>query len=481
MSSAPKNTADSVPVSLAFNLLGRVAMVLSGALVSIVLAKHYGAQLFGQWSVALVYGTLVGTVVEGGLGRVLIRDASRDPSIAGRALGTVLKGQLGLGVVFVPVALVVSYLLNPAWGPWLLVLLLVAVRFLEGLQSSYQRILITLGNHRSPNIIETGRRLGRVFGVAAVVLLGAQIHWAAIAILLVTVLTTGVLISATKERVPSVDFSAPLASSWRDAGWFWINGVLFWVNGEIDQLMLSEMAGDRATGIYAAAARFALLFLIIPQTVNNTVIPKLFRSAKSGVGLFRQYNSTTLLLAAIGSVVAVEVWFTGPELIHLVYATEYSDSAPVFQWYGFFVLLHFLRVPATWFLSTSDRVPMATAILLAACITNVVANIFLIPTHAAVGAAWATIGSEAMIFLIAGGLTFRFLGLKVLMAPLMGLTVGGVAYFVHAALAQALPWWLSAAITSVFGVAIVAAMAWRLLKGWNPMGLMSDQEASARS
>lgn len=467
----PPRTPDTIQSSLFFNLIGQVAAVASGALISVLLARHFGAELLGQWSVALVYGNLVGTFVEGGLGKVLMRDAARTPELAGRALGTVIKGRLLLGAITIPVALAASALLNPSLATWLLVLVLVLSRWIEGIQASFQAALYTVGDFRTPNLLEMIRRFARVACVALVVVLNASIHWAAVAMLATAILSSGRLAAATRRHFP-IDFRGNVSDSWADAAWFWANGVLFWINSEVSVLLLSELANDRVTGIYAAATRLTALFLIVPRTLNNSLIPRLFRSAKTGIGLHRQLAGSSLFLAALGTLIAVESWFVGQPLIELVYGSAYRESGPVFTLLATFVFLNFVRVPASWYLSTSDRVRLVTIAMGAASVLNVIAGLLLIPRMGAVGAAWAAVASELVLAVFVVGATTAFVGPRVVIALGAGIGFGAVAGALHLVLANRLPWFLVAAIVSGAALAGLYAVARKLLRGWNPGGLL---------
>ena len=55
-----------------FTFAGRLANVVSGAAIGILLARHYGLETYGQWAAASVYAMLVANVVEGGLSLSLI-------------------------------------------------------------------------------------------------------------------------------------------------------------------------------------------------------------------------------------------------------------------------------------------------------------------------------------------------------------------------------------------------------------------------
>lgn len=469
----PALKRDSVAGGVILNVLGQAAIVASGGLVSILLARHYGKEIFGQWSVAVVYGTMVGAIVEGGLGRVLVRDASRDAASAGKSLGAVLKGRVALSFVTVPLSLIAAWFLGNSFSAWILVLLSVLARCLQGLLGSYQAVLMAFEYYRAANLVETARRAAMLFAVAAIVALDLDIHWAAVATLIFTVVGTTYLMKLTREVV-QVDYSASPKGYWRDAAWFWVNGILFWINGEIALLILSNMAGDAATGINSAAQRLAMLFLIIPRGVNNSVVPKLFRSAKDGKNLLRQLNATTMLLTAIATFAAVELWFNAEPIVHLVYSAKYAESAPALQAYGIFLMLNFMRTPPSWYLTTSDRLRAVTFFFVISGMVTIAGNIAFIPTYGGLATAWVCAIAEAVMLILATTMTVKHTGPKILIAFALGCVPGIVALSIHLALPAELPWLLSAGtVTVLFGAAMALTIK-KLMRGWNPLGIFTS-------
>lgn len=464
---------DSLSVGFLFNLLGRAVTVVGGGLVAILLARHFQAETFGKWAVASVYATLVGTVVDGGLARLLIRDVARDPPRAGQALGRVLKGRAFLGAVVVPLALAFAAFQVRDTRAWILVLLLVVGRFVTDLAATLSSALFAFDRFKVPNLVETVRRLGMVMASLIIVFADLSIEWAGLATLALAFLGVPHLLRETRQ-VLRLDFSQSAVDNAKDAFWFWISGIFFWINGEIDQLMLSNLSGDRVTGVYAAAVRLVALFYIIPRAVNDTVIRRMFKSAKDGVGLNRHMNATVLLLTGLGTTVGTIMYFQGPEVIGLVYGPNFTESGPVFATYGIFLALFFVRIAPSWYLSSSDRVPLVTAYLALACLINVGANLYLIPRHGAIGAAWSTLYSEVALALLSVGTSLLINGRKLLAAIGIGLVPGIFALAIELLIPAAAPWILRGAAASVIGIGTLGALGWALRRGWNPAAILSD-------
>jgi O-antigen/teichoic acid export membrane protein len=315
-----------------------------------------------------------------------------------------------------------------------------------------------------------------VAAIVGVVLADASIQWAAAAMLATAVLSNRLLVRAT-ERLVTVDYSAKVSDSWRDAFWFWLNGMLFWIGTEISTLMTAQLAGERVAGIYAAATRLTGVFTILPRALANSVVPRLFGAHARGSGN-GQLIGSVLLLTGVGGVILAETLLTAVPIIDLVYGAAYSESALVLEVSALFVLINFIRIPCTWYLATSDRVRMVTIALGAGATVNIAANSLLIPTYGALGAAWAAVISELILGAWAVLQSARFATPKILVAAGLGLLPGCVAYASHRLVAEILPWYLAAATGALLAACVGALAARSFRAGRNPFGLVVDEHTS---
>jgi len=455
-----------------------MANVVSGAAIGILLARHYGLETYGQWAAASVYAMLVANVVEGGLSNVLMRDVSRDRSKAGESLGLVLKGRMIIGLVAVPISLLAAWWQTGEAGLRLLLTFqLVMARFLEGASAGWHAVLVSLGRYRLTNSLEIVRRVGMVVVAVAIILGGLSIHWVAAGSLAVTALVGLVTYWSARSFVRPT-FERSVVEGWRAAFWFWISGVLYWVNGEVDQLMLSNMAGDTATGLYSAAYRAAMLFQIVPYVLAYVVSPKLFRSAKDGVGLERHLNGSMLVLAALGAFVGLEIWWYAEPLCTLAYGEKYLASGPILRAFGVYLFLAFVRTPASWFVATSDRLRLTTLYYGICALTNIAINLYAIPRFGPEGSAWATVASEAILLALMLSTTIKFVDARTAGALIFGAASGLLVLALHQ-LTMLLPWWYAAAVLDGLAMlAVYAVVGRKFLRGWDPFSLLAPRQAS---
>jgi O-antigen/teichoic acid export membrane protein len=167
---------------------------------------------------------------------------------------------------------------------------------------------------------------------------------------------------------------------------------------KIDQVMLGEMVGDSAVGIYATAVKISELWYFIPSAIAGSVFPKIVSSRENASEeVYRErmqafYDAVALL----SYLVIIPVTLSAEPLIKLIFGAEYAESASILQvhiWAFLFVALG--TAQGKWLVTENfTKFSMLTAIL--GAFFNVSLNAFVIPTYAGLGAAWATLLAQAI-------------------------------------------------------------------------------------
>lgn len=172
--------------------------------------------------------------------------------------------------------------------------------------------------------------------------------------------------------------------------------VLWWVTSISDRYILLHYYGSESIGLYAAAARIPTVLTfavgIFLEAWQYTVI----RERESGrAELFgRIYDM--LLPLSIGA--AAFLILLAEPLVSLIYAPEYAGSIPLIP----FLTLASLFSALSGFLGSVYTVKLRSlaSLLTALCSAtlNLVLNFLLIPTHGALGAAFATLVAYFALF-----------------------------------------------------------------------------------
>ena len=160
----------------------------------------------------------------------------------------------------------------------------------------------------------------------------------------------------------------------------------------IDQVMLGQMVGDKAVGIYSAAVRLAEIWNFIPMIIAASVFPALVKSKELGEGGYRRRIQKFYDLNAIlAYLVSFPMALMAPLLIAGLYGNAYQGAEIILGIYIWSSIFVFLGVARGQYLVTEGLLKFSLLATILGAGTNIGLNIFLIPRYQGVGAAIATV------------------------------------------------------------------------------------------
>ena len=223
--------------------------------------------------------------------------------------------------------------------------------------------------------------------------------------------------------------------------------ILSSVYYSIDIVMLTNMIGDYATGIYNSTYKLIsvlTLFYSIYGAVIFPVMSKFYKNDKSM--LLVSYEKSIKYLMIIIIPIAISTMIYSTDLIHLFYGQEYDAASSVLSILIWTVCLLFISGAGNNLLNASHKEVAVTKIYLMAAIFNVVMNLILIPKYSYNGAAVTTVLSDLLIVVVQSYVIYK-LGHKPnkklyydLAKVIIGSGILGIAlYFLHLNMWVALP------------------------------------------
>ncbi len=166
---------------------------------------------------------------------------------------------------------------------------------------------------------------------------------------------------------------------------------------KIDQVMLKNMVNANAVGNYAVAVRVSELWYFIPMTIASSVFPSIISSKKDSIEKYhRRLQYLYDVMVAIAVAIAIPMTFLSDFLIQLLFGSEYNMAGGVLAlhiWAGIFVFLGVAR--GKWVINENYQ-KFTMIFMIIGALVNVLLNIFLIPEYGIMGAAWATVISQAL-------------------------------------------------------------------------------------
>ena len=169
----------------------------------------------------------------------------------------------------------------------------------------------------------------------------------------------------------------------------------------VDMLMLSMMTSDIATGFYSVTVRLTAAFAFIPSSLTGAFFPSLSRSAMVNtdefVKLFKPYLRFLLL---IGSGICAVLAGLSSEFIVLIFGEAFYPAGPTLALLAAVLVLDYASWPFSMSIIALDRERQSIMIFFFSAMSNIIANIIMIPLWQEQGAAISTIISFVVLILL---------------------------------------------------------------------------------
>ncbi|MBE6500181.1 MAG: flippase [Methanobrevibacter thaueri] len=189
--------------------------------------------------------------------------------------------------------------------------------------------------------------------------------------------------------------------------------ILYSIYYSIDVVMLNQLVGDYATGIYNATYKLISVLTVFYSVYSSVVYPvmsKLFKNDKKLLIVSFEKSLKYLMLVMVP--LAVATMYYSSDLIFLIYGHEYDAASSALSILIWTVCLLFVNGVCNNLLNASYKEVTITKIYAIAAVFNVVLNFFLIPHYSYNGAAVATVLSDLLIMTIQLYVVYR-LGYRV--------------------------------------------------------------------
>ena len=202
-------------------------------------------------------------------------------------------------------------------------------------------------------------------------------------------------------------------------------------------IFLTGEAGNRAMGLYTVPYSIVFMALAVSSALHDSYRPAIVRAFREGKeSLHAACRGSLAASAAVGAPIVVGGAMVAGPLIGFVMGAEYVDGAAPFRVILASAGLLFLGGVMHNLFLASGQLAAETRIHGLAALLNVGLNLFLIPRHGLMGAAWATLSAEACGLLGAGVVLKRagiLVGMSAVFRPLLAaLMMGAVVGFVGA-------------------------------------------------
>ena len=213
--------------------------------------------------------------------------------------------------------------------------------------------------------------------------------------------------------------------------------VLATIYFQVDVLMLGAMVDEASAGVYQAAVSILLLAYLVPESIAVALVPAFSRAAvEDKTRLAATFSRAATDLASVGIGAGLVLLTMGPLIAAVLYPSM-TGAGLLLQVLAFACLFRFLSYALSSLMPSIGHGGARLMAAVAASVVNVGLNLVVIPQFGAMGAAVATVVTEAMLL-------FSYLAsvptsvvpidrLRLLGPVALGLALAGVAWLVMTA------------------------------------------------
>lgn len=384
--------------------LSTLVRVLTGFVLFVLIARHWGAASFGQFMYLFSVVSLLVLTCEFGFSQQILREVGRTPERASQLMGSYMGAKIWLtACAFILALLFVIVTRQTLQASLTLLLLLIAATLL-----SYSDFLLAcmraLGrfSHETRVTIK-GNLIYFAAGLAALYanggFVGVAVAWLGARLLHVLITWTEYRCHVPERLALELRAGAVIPVIRRGAA-YGIDGAVATVFMNIDTILISHMLGSVATGIYQAGVRFYQGACLIAPIFGSLYLPRLARAGddKNAFGLhFRQLSQGLMvsgLLLALGFV------FSQPYIGLIFKGADFAQLNALLPWFGVLLFTRYVASVYGTVLTALGGQTMRVVIYLISLLAMVSSAVLLMRVYGVVGMILAVTLAHAV--LIAG-------------------------------------------------------------------------------
>lgn len=381
-----------------FLISGRVFGLLLQIIIVAFLARYLGVSGYGKYALAFAYLSFFHILCNLGLNTILVREISRDKSLAASLVGHGIVIRIFLSVVSFSLALLIITVLNYPLDTTKAVYVLSLILLFSAFQTPELIFQVYLKLQYSV-LINFGNRLL----ILGLILLAISQHQTLIFIIWMfvisnLVLVVSILIFSRKFVIPKFAFN-PKTLKWilRESWPVALSAIFITIYFKIDTIMLSFMKGDEAVGYYNAAYAIMTNLILIPAAYATAIFPVISEYFKSSTdSLVKIFKRSFKYLSSLALPIVVGGVILSKQIIIFIYGDQFYPSVKAFQILIFAVGIIFISNFVSSNITAFNRQRINMWLALGNVILNISLNLLLIPRWSYIGASIATVATEGL-------------------------------------------------------------------------------------
>ncbi len=383
---------------------GQIFALLTSFFIGAWVARYLGPEKYGVINYVVAFVGLFSFLAPLGVDNILSRELVRYPFKRDQLLGTSFRLKIiGGGLAFLA-AVTAAFLSKADPLIRLLVVLYAIIFILQSLNVISTFFQAEVAAKNSVRAQVTANFITSFLKILLIISGGGVVGLVIIYVLDVLWQGLGYL-AAYRHRGLSIRawrYDRVLAREiWRSSWPLMLASAAAFIYIRIDQVIVGQLLGNAAVGIYAAAVRVTEVIYFVPGIISASLFPAIVNAKKSGEDLYRsRLKNFYIFILAISLVLVWPIFLGAGFIIRFIFGASYQAAIPVLQIYAWSSVGLFLAWAMGQYLLVENKIKIIFFGNLATVIVNVLLNLWLIPRLGLSGAALATLVSYFIIPLI---------------------------------------------------------------------------------
>ena len=177
--------------------------------------------------------------------------------------------------------------------------------------------------------------------------------------------------------------------------------VISMIYYNIDMVMLGKMKGEEVAGWYGASYHLFFALATLTGAFLAAVFPVMSRFFEESEELLNKaYQKSFEVMIVVGLPISIGGFLLSEKIILLLFGPQYHESVAILKVFSLLIIFSYLNGLGGYFLTSINRQALSAKILAATAGINVGLNFLLIPSYSYMGAAYATVVSEVLFFIL---------------------------------------------------------------------------------
>lgn len=377
-------------------LFDKIVRVGGTFLVNILVTRYLGPERFGLLSYAMAFVSLFLAIANLGLFSIVIRDIVRYPEERHEILGTSLVLKLCGGTACLGLSFMAIQLTNPVNPQTIPLVVIVATGMIFQAFDVFD--FWFLSQLQSKNTLKANLPTFIICAIVRIMLIYVEapliaFAWVSLAEIILAGIGFLIVYQSTTRELLLLSFRFSWAKNiLKDCTPLIFAGLMVMLYNRIDQIMLGNMLGEKAVGLYSAAVRLAEFWYVFPGLILQSLFSTIVTSKEKGAEIYTRVMQKVFdSMAIFSAIFVVPLFIASNWLIELFYGKAYEGAGPLLAVYvlsGIFVMIGHAR---EYWIAAENLMRFSLYSSIVGAVINILLNLILIPRFGTIGAAYATL------------------------------------------------------------------------------------------